>query len=114
MNPFLNFLFKKKQVIPLFPNEAINPSGQGISTEYDTLPSDSHGIVINPSVCAVMTEVIKRSSWFLLPIFYCLLQPSSISGKHSQLPAAELGVRVGKYVVFLRVYNLSCLPLIMQ
>lgn len=31
MNPFLNFLFKKKQVIPLFPNEAINPSGQGIS-----------------------------------------------------------------------------------
>ena len=80
----------------MFPNEAINPSGPGISTECDTLPSDSHGIVINPSACAVMTDVIKRSSWFSLPIFYCSLQPSSISGKHSQLPTAELGVRVGK------------------
>ena len=27
MNPFLKFLFKKK-VLPLFPNEAINPSGK--------------------------------------------------------------------------------------
>lgn len=101
-------------VLPLVPKKAINPSGPGIPTDYDTLPSDSHGILINPSVCAMMTDVIKRSPWLSLPIFYCLLQPPSISGKHSQLPTAEQGARVGKYVVFLTVYNLTCLPLIMQ
>lgn len=101
-------------VLPLVPNKAINPLGPGIPTDFDTLPSDSHGILIYLSVCAVMTDVKKRSSWLSLPIFYCLSQPPSISGKYSQLPAAEQGARVGKYVVFLTVYNLTCLPLIMQ
>lgn len=111
------FIFKTFyliEVLSLFPNEAINPLGPGIPTDCDTSPSDSHSILVNPSVCAVMTDVIKRSLWLSLPIFYCLLQPSSISGKHSQLPAAELGARVGKYVVFLTVYNLTCVPLIIQ
>lgn len=98
----------------MFPNEAINPLRLGIPTDCDTSPSDSHGILINPSVCAVMTDVIKRSSWLSLPIFYCLLQSSSISGKLSQLSEAELGARVGKYVVFLTVYNPTSLSLIMQ
>lgn len=114
-------------VLPLVPKKAINPSGPGIPTDYDTSPSDSHGILINPSVCAMMTDVIEITValtayilLFVTAIFYFWKTfPAACSRARSQswkiccfshslqpnLPTTNYAIQIGRNNTRKHVFN---------